>query len=83
MLLSLQQINGVFAKHGGYAKECCDRCGQLLGPVRFTRRGDVKVRYSPDCRGDGYRRAIRRGGRPRKVQNQARAFQSTLRSVQN
>ena len=66
MLLTPQQRCELLAKHGCYATVCCDRCGRLLGPVRFTRRGDAGVWCSPECRGDEQRRAIRRGGRPRK-----------------
>ena len=70
MLLTLQQRNEVFAKHGCYAKDCCDRCGQLLGPVRFTRRGESGIWCSQKCRGDGDRTTIRKGGRPRRYKTE-------------
>lgn len=66
MLLTTQQSYELLAKHGCFVKECCDKCGQLLGPVRFTRRDDSGVWCSGECRGDVERRAIRKGGRPRK-----------------
>jgi len=37
--------------------ECCDKCGQLLGSVRFMRRGDPGVWCSSKCRGDGERKS--------------------------
>ena len=51
-------------------KECCDRCGLLLGPVRFTRRGEAGIWCGRECRGDGDRRTIRKGGRPRKYKTE-------------
>ncbi len=63
MMLSPQQSYELRAKHGCYAKECCDRCSRLLGPVRFTRRGDAGVWCSGECRGDGNRKTLRKGGR--------------------
>jgi hypothetical protein len=40
---------------GIYVTEACDRCGQLLGPVRFTRAGEPEVWCSRKCR-DGVAR---------------------------
>jgi hypothetical protein len=37
-------------EHGIYTKEACDRCGTLVGPVRFTRAGDSGVWFSRECR---------------------------------
>jgi hypothetical protein len=70
MLLTPQQRNEVFAKGGCFAKECCDLCGQLLGPVRFTRRGESGVWCRRECRGDGNPRTIRKGGRPHKYETE-------------
>jgi hypothetical protein len=70
MLLTPQQSYELQAKHGCYAKECCDLCGQLLGPVRFTRRGESGIWCSQKCRGDGDRTTIRKGGRPRKYKTE-------------
>src|SRR5262249_31535581 len=33
-----------------YVKEACDKCGQLLGAVRFTRKDDPGVWCSRECR---------------------------------
>ena len=50
MLLSTAHAYGLFAKHGAFAREVCDRCSQLLGAVRFTRRGELGVWCSRECR---------------------------------
>src|SRR6266446_3244042 len=69
MLLTTKQSERLLAKHGVFAREICDKCGTVLGPVRFTRRDDVGVWCSPLCRGDGERQAARKNGRPRKYRN--------------
>jgi hypothetical protein len=66
MLLTNQKSYELLAKHGVFAREICDRCGLVLGAVRFTRRSESGVWCSRECRGDGERRATRKGGRPRK-----------------
>lgn len=50
MRLTIQQAYELLAKHGVFARECCDRCGQLLGAVRFTRKTDSHVWCSRKCR---------------------------------
>jgi hypothetical protein len=50
MLLTTQQSYELLAKHGCYAREACDRCGQVLGHVRYTRKGDDGVWCSRECR---------------------------------
>ncbi len=39
MRLSEEQSREVSQKHGVYVSEACDKCGKILGPVRFTRSG--------------------------------------------
>jgi len=51
MQLGNLQSYELLAKHAVFAKECCDRCGRMLGPVRFTRRGEDGVWCSRRCRG--------------------------------
>jgi len=46
--------------------ECCDKCGQLLGAVRYTRENDSSVWCSPRCRGDSPKTATLKPGRPPK-----------------
>lgn len=50
MKLSKEQSYDLLAKHGVYVKEACDKCGQLLGPVRYTRKGEAGVWCSRECR---------------------------------
>lgn len=64
MKLTTDQSYALLEKFGVYAKECCDRCGRIIGPVSFTRAGDSGVWCSRECQGDGERRSARRGGRP-------------------
>ncbi len=66
MILMTAQAYDLLAKHGCYVTEICDACGQGLGPVRYTRRGEPGVWCSRECRGDREQPAIHRGGRPRK-----------------
>jgi len=61
----------LLADRGIVVEECCDRCGQLLGAVRFTRKNEPGVWCSRGCRGDIERPAIRKGGRPRKHRTNA------------
>ena len=50
MHLTGEQSYELLAKHGIYANEACDRCGQILGPVPFTRKGEPGVWCSRECR---------------------------------
>jgi hypothetical protein len=69
MKLTAQQAYALLEKHGCYITEICDACGKGIGAVRFTRRGESEVWCSQECRGDGERRTIRKGGRPQKYEN--------------
>ena len=70
-------------ERGIHVTEACDACGQLLGPVRYTRRGEPGEWCSGKCRGDEERRLIRKGGRPRKyrTKEQRRAAKTNLQRV--
>lgn len=75
MMLREELRRQLLEDRGIHVKECCDKCGQLLGPARYTRRGEAGVWCSRECR-DGKEdvveeRAIRKGGRPRKHSNEA------------
>jgi endogenous inhibitor of DNA gyrase (YacG/DUF329 family) len=50
MLLSAEVRLQLQHDRGLFVTECCDKCGKLLGPVRFTRRGDAGVWCSRECR---------------------------------
>src|SRR6516162_9181613 len=64
-LLPVQSYT-LLERFGCYVKDVCDKCGQILGPVRYTRRGEAGEWCSRECRGDAERPAVRKGGRPRK-----------------
>jgi len=66
MLLAIQKSYELLTNHGCFAREICDKCGIVLGAVRFTRYGESEVYCSRECRGDANRSAILRPGRPRK-----------------
>jgi hypothetical protein len=66
MLLAIQKSYELLAKYGCFARELCDKCGIVLGAIRFTRRNESKVYCSRECRGDAYKSSTLRQGRPRK-----------------
>lgn len=73
MRLTEAQSRALLAKHGVRVTEACDQCGQILGPVRFTRYGEPGEWCSRECR-DGVQAAVRsrttrKGGRPRKYRS--------------
>jgi hypothetical protein len=41
MRLTEEQSRSLLVKHGAYVTEVCDKCGKILGPVRFTRYGQT------------------------------------------
>jgi hypothetical protein len=50
MKLTSQQSYELLAKHGIFAREICDKCGAVLGAVRFTRRDEAGTWCSRECR---------------------------------
>lgn len=52
MMLREELRRRLLEDRGVTVRECCDKCGQLLGAVRFLRRGEPGVWCSPACRGD-------------------------------
>jgi hypothetical protein len=66
VLLTTAQAYELLAARGVFAREACDRCRQVLGPVRFTRRSEAGVWFSRGCRGDAARISRPWPGRPRK-----------------
>jgi len=50
MMLREELRRRLLGDRGMYVKEACDKCGQLLGPVRYTRRGEDGVWCSRECR---------------------------------
>lgn len=87
MMLHEELRRRLLEERGVYVKECCDKCSQLLGAVRYTRQGDSGVWCSRECRGEWP--SILKPGRPRKYKNgeerraaktkQQRKYRSVLR----
>ena len=50
MKLTTQESSAALEEFGCYITEACDRCGKLLGPVRYTRKGDTGAWCSRECR---------------------------------
>ncbi len=50
MLLAIQKSYELLAKYGCFAREICDKCGIVLGAVRFTRHGESEVYCARECR---------------------------------
>ena len=44
------ELQKLLRERGVYVTEVCDRCSQILGPVRYTRAGDSGVWCSRECR---------------------------------
>jgi hypothetical protein len=70
MLLAIQKSYELLANFGFFAREICDKCGIVLGAVRFTRHNESKVYCCRECRGDAERCATHRRGRPRKYKTE-------------
>lgn len=49
-MLSTELRDRLMREHNIYVTEACDGCGQLLGPVRFTRLGASGVWCARECR---------------------------------
>jgi hypothetical protein len=70
MRLSREQAYALLEKYGCYVTEACDKCSQILGPVRYTRNGEAGAWCSRECRGDAKKAVILKPGRPRKYRNE-------------
>ena len=82
MLLTMQKSYELLANYGCFAREICDKCGIVLGAVRFTWHGESEVYCSRECRGDAPRTATRRPGRPRKYKTDRERRAATTRQQQ-
>jgi hypothetical protein len=49
MLLAIQKSYELLANYGFFAREICDKCGIVLGAVRFTRHNASEVYCSREC----------------------------------
>jgi hypothetical protein len=70
MLLAIQKSYELLANSGCFAREICDKCGIVLGAVRFTRHGESEMYCARKCRGDAQRSATHRQGRPREYETE-------------
>jgi hypothetical protein len=68
MKLAPDQARQLLEHYGCYVTEVCDKCGQLLGWVRYTRQGEAGEWCSRECRGD-FQKLTLKAGRPRKYRN--------------
>jgi len=50
MRLTREQTEKICREHGSWVNEACDKCGAILGPVRYTRRGEEGEWCSRECR---------------------------------
>jgi hypothetical protein len=50
MQITEAQSRELLQTHGVYVTEVCDRCGKILGAVRFARQGDAGAWCSRACR---------------------------------
>jgi hypothetical protein len=82
MLLTIQQGYELLANYGCFARELCDKCGIVLGAVRFTRYGGSEAYCSRECRGDAHRTATLRPGRPRKYKTESERRAAKTRQQQ-
>jgi hypothetical protein len=76
----------LLAQHRVFANEACDRCGRILGCVRFTIAGSPGAWCSRLCRDGAEASAARKGGRPRKHKNEAerqKSYRGRLRALRN
>jgi hypothetical protein len=58
MRLAEAQSRLLLCAHGAYVTEVCDRCGAVLGSIRWTIRGEPGAWCSQKCR-DGIERLAR------------------------
>jgi hypothetical protein len=71
MQLTIVRAYELVTSHGVFARDSCDKCGRLLGAVRFTRRCEAGEWCSRECRGDSQRVKVHKGGRPRRYRSNA------------
>jgi hypothetical protein len=82
MLLAIEKSYELLANYGCFAREICDKCGIVLGAVRFSRYGEPEVYCSCECRGDAHRSATLKPGRPRKYKTHSERRAAKTRQQQ-
>jgi hypothetical protein len=85
MKLKKTQSEQLLREHGIWVTEACDRCGKLLGAIRWTRRGEPGEWCSKLCR-DGEaavaQHKARKGGRPKKYRDEKERKKANTRYQQ-
>ena len=76
MLLAIQKSYELLAKYGCFAREICDKCGIVLGAVRFTRHGESEVYYPRECR------VMLKGLRPTGGEGKSQRFSVRISSLE-
>jgi hypothetical protein len=83
MLLAIQKSYELLANYGCFAREICNKCGTVLGAVRYTRKDESGVWCSGECRGDVRRFVRLKPGRPRKYENRDQRRAAKTRQQQD
>ena len=76
MLLATQKSYELLANYGFFAREICDKCGIVLGAVRFTRHGESEVYYPRECR------VMLKGLRPTGGEGKSQRFSVRISSLE-
>ena len=76
MLLAIQKSYELLAKYGCFAREICDKCGIVLGAVRFTRHGESEVYCARECR------VMLKGLRPTGGEGKSQRFSVRISSLE-
>ncbi len=82
MRLTEAQSRALLYKHGVYITEACDKCGKILGHVRFTRYGEAGE-WCSRLYYDGAPVAERRIAERRQNAMPQQAFRQRLRVTEN
>ena len=77
MLLAIQKNYELLAKYGCFAREICDKCGIVLGAVRFTRHGESEVYCARECR------VMLKGLRPTGEDGKSQRFSVRISSLES
>lgn len=83
MRLSEAQSRELLQKHGVYVTEVCDKCGKILGHIRFTRFGEKGECCSRKCRDGNEKIAVPKSGRPRKYKTVVERQKANARYQRN
>jgi hypothetical protein len=83
MKLTETQSRELLQKHGVYVTEACDKCGKILGHVRFSRFGEQGEWCSRLCRDGTEKIAVPKSGTPRKYKTVVERHKANARYQRN